>query len=282
MAIVFLEDGAVASVSTLETGTEDYCRKDGETFPACGDLRRRRPRRDRGRLRPSDGGPRPALRRSEHGLRAARQRPLGCTRLLRVPTPQKFKGELHPAVGDVDGDGRDELVVGMGKTRFGHLVVLDDAGADFGLHMGNRTGEPWLTLDIGLRSARGRYETFPALGDLDGDGRDEIVVSFTRGSGARVALLDDAVDGFPATPTSLYTLQTGRDRYARKNGETRAAIADLDGDGMDEIVVGFSKRAANEVQVFDDVMQALRPMHTADGFVTSPDPNVEIVPAPTR
>lgn len=66
--------------------------------------------------------------------------------------------------GDLDGDGKDELLVGLPN---GSLVAIAD-----------REGKPaelWhVELDAGIREA--------ILGDLDGDGRSEIVVETEEGS----------------------------------------------------------------------------------------------------
>jgi hypothetical protein len=36
-------------------------------------------------------------------------------------------GETRPACGDIDRDGRDEIVVGLGQGGLGYLEVFDDA-----------------------------------------------------------------------------------------------------------------------------------------------------------
>jgi hypothetical protein len=127
-----------------------------------------------------------------------------------------------------------------------------------------------------------KSRTFPTLGDIDGDGRDEIAVSFGPGSQARVALLNDAVDGFFSAGPEPLVVAAGRAAYQKSDGLTRSALSDVDGDGRAELIVGFRNDAANEVQVFNDLMSMMTPMATVDGFVTSTDSTSEISPVDFR
>jgi subtilisin family serine protease len=70
-----------------------------------------------------------------------------------------FGGTPHPAVGDVDGDGSVEILVG---GYYGDLHALNTNGA-------NADGWPKKTTDL--------ITTSPAIGDLDGDLDLEVVVS---------------------------------------------------------------------------------------------------------
>jgi hypothetical protein len=200
---------------------------------------------------------------------------------MQIPVPDRFWGPVYPAIGNIDGDAPDELVVGLGHTMGGgRLVVLDDLAMGFAIHSGNRTGEPWLRVDPNPAAIQRHTRAMPALGDVDGDGRDEIVVSFGKGSGARVALLDDAIDGFPMTSSDVRVLTTGRPGYRKKDGATRSAFGDVDGDGYDELIVGFRRRGRHEVQVFDDSRSGIRPMVADDGFISTADASVAIIPTP--
>ncbi len=283
IAVIILEDDAVASISSIVAGPEAYRRKSGRTNPSCGDID------GDGRAEIVIGfGPRMRgvvqvfddVRTGFSPIASARSNAEG---YMQISVPKKFWGSTYPAIGDIDGDGIDELVVGMSRTKKGgRLVILDDLATGFAIHAGNRTGEDWLPVDPNPARPMKRTMTMPALGDMDGDGRDEIAVSFGKGSRAIIALLNDAVDGFPMTSADAYLLAAGRPRYQSKDGATRSAFGDADGDGMDELIVGFRRSGAHEVQVFEGLLGGLRPLVADDGFVSATDTSIDIVPVPSN
>ena len=281
VAMITFENGTVSAVSTITAGPADYRRRSGKTNPACGDLD------GDGRAEivigfgPKMRGVVQIFDDSQTGFEPLASATSNSEGYMQIPVPDSFVGSIHPAIGNIDGDARDELVVGLGSTTGGgRLVVLDDLSTDFAIHPGNRTGEPWLRVDPNPQAIQRQTRVMPALGDLDGDGRDEIVVSFGKGSGARIALLEDAIDGFPMTASDATLVTTGRTGYQKKDGATHSAFGDVDGDGYDELIVGFRRRGRHEVQVFDDLRAGMRMMTADDGFISAANASAVIIPTP--
>jgi hypothetical protein len=155
-------------------------------------------------------------------------------------------GETRIATGDIDGDGRDEIVIGLGPVSGnpsipgGWFEVLDENHIHLAWGRVN-----WSTYN----SANG--ESWPTCGDIDGDGRDEIIIGLgsypTYGGWFEV---------FDYDAGNLVHKVWGRvnwSSYNSANGESWPTCGDIDGDGRDEVIVGFSSYPANGgwFEVFD-------------------------------
>lgn len=163
---------------------------------------------------------------------------------------------VRPACGDLDGDGRDEIVVGYGAGGGGIALALDDALA----------GHRGLAVVVAEPSL-GDGSTAPAVGDLDGDGRGEIVVGFGPGSGGRLRVVDDARRSFSPGVTGAPEgwLQLGWPAYEDADGRVRPAAGDLDGDGRDELVLGLGAITGGLLRALDDGRAAFAPLPTEQG-----------------
>jgi hypothetical protein len=151
-------------------------------------------------------------------------------------------GQTRPACGDIDGDGRDEIVVGLGDAGGGYLEVFDDASAGYAYLA-------WPRVNWGSYNSAGG-ETRPACGDIDGDGRDEIVVGLGDGGGGYLEVFDDALGGYAHLAWPRVQWST----YNSASGETRPACGDIDGDGRDEVIIGLGSTAGGWFEVFDDAL----------------------------
>ena len=162
-------------------------------------------------------------------------------------------GETFPACGDVDGDGKAEIVVGLGQGGGGWLKAFDDASAGFTPLAGTPRPDGWILLGWGAyQNTQG--ETHPAIGNLDGDAAEELVIGLGNGGKGWVRLLDDAGSGFTAltgAPISGGWAKLQWGGYNNTTGETRPAVCDLNGDGQGEVVLGLASGGQGFLQALD-------------------------------
>ncbi|HSL59247.1 MAG TPA: FG-GAP-like repeat-containing protein [Acidimicrobiales bacterium] len=135
--------------------------------------------------------------------------------------PRSLPGQTiwsSPAVVDLTGDGRPEIVVGTGLHFPGVGAVVHALDGRTGAHV---RGWP--------AAVPGRVMASPAVADLTGDGRPEVVVA-TEG-GWVVAL---TASGGTLWRTCNRSSRTSCDGSAGTHGQV--AVADVDGDGVAEVV----------------------------------------------
>ena len=142
--------------------------------------------------------------------------------------------ESVPALGDLDGDGDLDLLVGS------KIEGADPSTA--GLHYLENAGDarrPQFR-ERGRLPIRGGFHHAPALGDLDGDGRADLLlgtwnrgVSYWRNDGV-------VADGIPA-----FTLVDSAIVVLTRGSHATPALTDLDGDGLLDLVVGESSGELN-------------------------------------
>lgn len=157
-------------------------------------------------------------------------------------TYQADNGETRPACGDIDGDGRDEIVVGMGSGSAGFVQVFDDAVASFAAVGNTPFPGGFLRFPQAGPYNTSNGETWVAVGNLDGDAAEEIAIGGGSGADGFVAMIDDgstnyaALSGTPIGGGFARLKLAGS--YNGTNGTVIPAICDLDGVGNGELVLG--------------------------------------------
>ncbi|MCH7491967.1 L,D-transpeptidase family protein [Patescibacteria group bacterium] len=179
---------------------------------------------------------------------------------------EKFRGGVSIAIGDLDGDGKNEIVTGAGAGGGPHVRVFDNYGKElvnfFPFHKDFRgginvatanvdggdddelvvsvqtSGSPWVKVikKNGQETLLGHFlaydESFKggvqiSSGDIDGDGFDEIITAAGAGGGPQIR----AFEGHGQALSNNFFAYEQDFR-----GGVNIASADLDGDGVDEII----------------------------------------------
>jgi hypothetical protein len=155
-------------------------------------------------------------------------------------------GETRPACGDIDGDGHEEIVVGLAHGGGGYLEIFDDGSAGYG-HLA------WAQIQWkSYNSSNG--ESRPACGDMNGDGKDEIIIGLGKGGGGWFEICNynpNTLTHRSGTVTHQDWVDLNFQSYNINNGETRPACGDVDGDGMDEMIIGLGSGGGGYFAVFD-------------------------------
>jgi Bacterial Ig domain/FG-GAP-like repeat/Putative Ig domain len=184
-----------------------------------------------------------------------------------------FGGGLFVAVGDVDGDGRNDIGVSQGPgggsvrvfsgVNYALLVDLAPFGAGYAggvtLALGDVNSDGRADLFVGQLSGGavsivdgatrapivsgvpyGGLAAFVAAGDVTGDGRADVILGPASGSGT-VIVYDIA---------TLSLVTTFQPYGAAFNAGVRVAAGDLDGDGRADIITGPGPGGGSEVRAF--------------------------------
>jgi hypothetical protein len=146
-----------------------------------------------------------------------------------------------PVIGDIDGDGRPEIVFGGNGVRQG-LAAAYAVHADGNLHRGGPFLAGWdpvevpLLRDVLLPTLASGVQMTPALVDVNGDGDMEVVLYAVTGTG--ILLLDHRQGGEPAT-LARYSLLPGPDSEFQGTSFLASPgsplVTDTDGDGVLEL-----------------------------------------------
>ena len=140
-----------------------------------------------------------------------------------------FTGGVRVATGDINGDGKADIITAPGIGGGPHVKVFDGVTL--------RELSAFFAYD---RTFTGGI--FVAAGDVDGDGRAEIITSPGAGGGPLVKVFNGA-DGELRTSFFAYD--------PNFVGGVRVATGDIDKDGKPDIITGAGPSGGPTVRVFD-------------------------------
>jgi hypothetical protein len=173
-----------------------------------------------------------------------------------ISSSDKLQGRMSIAMGDIDGDGRQEIAIAVGDT----FMILDDQKASFKTLLG----------PIDYRSASeysGGWATCPwwtkiASGDINGDGRDEFVAISGYWIGGDNTYKSANYYVYGGSTPALLDSDVVMDKGGKEILFGNVAIGDLDNDGVGEICFsGISKRATNTLTNLEVIMARWKDSH---------------------
>ena len=159
-----------------------------------------------------------------------------------------FRGGARASVGDFNNDGTPDLVVAAGFGGGPRIAVYDGTTIvnAAGTGVGTRTK---LFNDIFVFEQALRNGVFVAAGDVNGDGKADLIAGGGPGGGPRVLVLSgaDLTSGNLSNPTALANFFGGD---VSNRGGIRVTTKNLDGDNLADLVVGSGTAAGSRVTAY--------------------------------
>ncbi|MBL8866245.1 MAG: DUF4394 domain-containing protein [Planctomycetia bacterium] len=154
----------------------------------------------------------------------------------------RFRGGARPAIGDVNGDGFGDLGVAAGFGGGPRVAVFD--GTTLPGNEPVRLFNDFFAFENTLRNG-----VFLALGDIDGDGKADVIAGGGPGGGPRVTVFNGNLlvtsGGATVTPLANFFAYDDTNRSG-----VRLAVKDLDGDTLADLVTGNGPGVTNRVKFF--------------------------------
>ncbi len=147
-----------------------------------------------------------------------------------------FRGGINVVGGDINANGKDEIITGAGPGGGPHIRIFNEKGELLG---------QFFAYDPKFRGG-----VNVASGDIDGDGKDEIITGAGPGGGPHVRVFNEDF----SVQTQFFAFDTNF------KGGVNVASANIDGNttrNKDEIIVSPQSQGGPQIRIFDNYSEVL-------------------------
>jgi len=162
----------------------------------------------------------------------------------------RFGGSL--AAGDFNGDGKDDLAVGVDSEDIGSILNAGAVNVLYGSNGGlSASGDQFWHQNssgiVGVSEAGDRFGSSLAAGDFNGDGKDDLAVGVNSedigsiSNAGAVNVLYGSNGGLSASGDQFWHQNSSGIKGSAESGDlfgSSLAVGDFNGDGKDDLAVG--------------------------------------------
>ena len=149
-------------------------------------------------------------------------------------------GNIDVGLGDLDMDGINEIIVGGGEGSGSIVKIFDDETSGYGLL------KVFETFDLSMNPSGAVYVD-GGYTDVTGTKSTGQIVVGSGSNNSFISVYDYA------TPPALVNTFTAFYKILNPSGRVDVSVGDINGDSVDEIVVGAGDGGDSRVRVFDEM-----------------------------